>query len=115
MDTDSNKIRILYLKDFFEEYTDEEHSASMYDIQRYLKICTYEPTQKTIIDDIKALNKYGMEIQLDEGGRKRHLVSRRFEVAEVKMLIDCVASAKFLPEEKSRQLIKKLGELVSLY
>ena len=114
MDSVSNKCLILQIKRFFEEHTDEEEGAMIGDIQRYLKPLGFEPDKKTIDECIQALNKDGMEIQYDENGRKRKLLERNFDLAEVKMLIDCVASAKFLPEENSKKIIKHLGELVSI-
>lgn len=31
------QLRLLYLKEYFEEYTDDEHSVSMSEIINYLK------------------------------------------------------------------------------
>ena len=39
--------------------------------------------------------------------------SRLFGLAELKLLVDAVQSSKFITEEKSRELIKKLGTLTS--
>ncbi len=43
------------------------------------------------------------------------MLDRDFDLAEVKWIIDSVASSKFLTEKKSDALIKKLGKLVSEY
>ena len=42
-----------------------------------------------------------------------HIGERVFELAELKLLVDTVQSARFITERKSRTLIKKLESLVS--
>lgn len=44
-----------------------------------------------------------------------YLVSRQFELAELKLLVDSVQSAKFITERKTNQLIKKIEGLASKY
>lgn len=112
---DERRLRILRVKDFFEEYTDEDHSAMMNDIIQYLKKYGIEAERRSIIEDIDALNHYGMDIQLDENGKSRKSLDREFEISEIRMLVDCIASSIFLPEEKSKALIDKLLKLLSLY
>ena len=41
------------------------------------------------------------------------VIGRAFELAELKLLVDSVAAAKFITEEKSNELIKKLESLIS--
>jgi predicted DNA-binding transcriptional regulator YafY len=80
-----------------------------------LKKYGIEAERRSIIEDIDALNHYGMDIQLDENGKSRKSLDREFEISEIRMLVDCIASSKFLPEEKSKALIDKLLKLLSLY
>lgn len=40
-----------------------------------------------------------------------HVVSRMFELPELKLLIDAIQSSKFITEKKSNTLIKKLEKL----
>ncbi|MCF0229993.1 MAG: WYL domain-containing protein [Parasporobacterium sp.] len=42
-----------------------------------------------------------------------HLLSRDFELPELKLLVDAVQSSRFISEKKSRELINKLEKLVS--
>ena len=41
--------------------------------------------------------------------------SRKFELAELKLLVDAVVSSKFITTKKSRELIKKLESLASIH
>lgn len=57
-----------------------------------------------------------MDIIAEKKGRTwtYHLVSRQFELAELKLLVDAVQTSKFITEKKSRQLIGKLETLTSV-
>ena len=44
-----------------------------------------------------------------------YLAGRQFELAELKLLVDTVQSAKFITEKKSNELIKKVEGLTSKY
>ncbi len=43
------------------------------------------------------------------------MVSRAFELPELKLLVDAIQSSKFITEKKTNRLIKKLETLVSKY
>lgn len=109
------RTRILHVKDYLEKYTDEERSASMFDIIKYLDEHEIRAERKSVRDDIIALgeNGYGMDIAL-ENGKQWKLISRDFDLAEIKLIADCIASSKFLSEEKSKALIGKIESLVSV-
>ena len=112
---DDRRLRILRIKDFFEEYTDENHDATMDQIVEYLKRFGIEANRKTITEDIYALQAYGMEIEGEENAKSRRLVARDFEPLEVDELINCVASSQSLTEKQSSDIVKKLGKLISVY
>ena len=104
---------LLYLKQFFEEKTDEDHPATMKQIREYLKANGVEAERKSVYTDLDALSDFGMDVRKDEYGKSYQWYDREFELPEVKLIIDSVASSKFLSEKKSDALIKKLGKLVS--
>ncbi len=111
------KRRPLILAKVFYERTDEEHyltTAQLMDIlEQEYGIKTH---RQTIPSDIDILRSFGMDIQDVMSAQKRYnLVSREFDLAELKMLIDAVESAKFIPRKKSEQLVKKLSGLASQY
>ena len=109
------KMKILYLMRMFEERTDEQHPVTVRDIIDYLAGYGISVERKTVYDDIEALRIFGMDIK---NRRERpsgfYLVSRKFELAELKFLVDAVQSSKFITSGKSRQLIKKLESLTSI-
>lgn len=110
------KLKILYLMEIFYEKTDKTHPMSVKDLIACLEELGIHAERKTIYDDIETLRVYGMDIK---NRRERpagfYLESREFEVAELKLLVDAVQSSRFLTAGKSRQLIRKLESLTSIY
>ena len=113
--SENQKLKLLYLKQFFEEKTDEDHPATMPEILAYLHARGVEAERKSIYTDLDALSDFGMDVRKDERGKSYQWFDREFELPEVKLIIDSVASSKFLSEKKSDALIKKLGTLCSEY
>ncbi len=116
MDMDA-KRRPLILAKVLLERTDEEHYLTTAQLMEILEqeygIKTH---RQTIPSDIDILRSFGMDIQDVMSAQKRYnLVSREFDLAELKMLIDAVESAKFISRKKSEQLVKKLSGLASQY
>lgn len=107
------RMRILYIKDFLEKHTNEERSVSMWEIIKYLEENEIPAERKSVRDDILALKEYGMDIDL-ENGKQWKLLSRDFDLDEIKLIADCVASSRILTAKKSQELIKKLGNLVGI-
>ena len=99
------------------EKTDETHSITMTEIIDALKAYGVSAERKSLYSDIEALRQYGMDIiGLQEGGTYYyHVGSRQFELAELKLLVDAVQSAKFITAKKSEELIKKIEGFASKY
>lgn len=109
------KLRPLYLAKILYELTDEEHCLTtnqLIDIlQEKYGIASY---RTTIASDIELLKQCGMDIQIVKSQSIMYnLVSREFDLPELKLLIDAVASSKFITEKKSRELVGKLSKLAS--
>ena len=85
----------------------------MADILAYLQAHDVDAERKSIKTDLDALADFGMDVRRCNYGKEYLLLDRDFELPEVKLIIDSVASSKFLSEKKSDALIKKLGGLVS--
>lgn len=110
------KLKLLLLKDYLEQNTDEQHPASMADLLAYLAAHGINAERKSIYADLQTLEDYGMDI-IRIGGKNAgyYLASRSFELPEISLLVDAVQSSKFLSERKSVELIKKLGTLASTH
>ena len=112
-----SKLKILYLYKLFLEKTDEEHSISMPEIISYLNNQGIHAERKSVYGDIEALRLFGLDIiaERDSNGFAYKLGNRQFELAELKLLVDSVQSARFITEKKSNNLIKKIEGLSSTY
>ncbi|MBP5564153.1 MAG: WYL domain-containing protein [Lachnospiraceae bacterium] len=111
------KYKLFYLLKILEKYTDEEHTLTMGQILSELESYGVQAERKSLYDDFEALRYLGYDVIGDDSGRyyAYFLGERKFELAELKMLVDAVCASKFITEKKSQTLIKKLEEFTSDY
>lgn len=114
---ENQKLKLLVLEKLLKEETDENHGLTMAQILEKLAEYGIPAERKTVYLDFEELRSFGLDIASEKIGRQTFykLVSREFELAELKLLVDSVLSAKFITESKSRELIKKLESLVSVH
>lgn len=110
-----SKPRILYLQKILLERTDEEHPLSTTQLIRILnEEYGISAHRTTITKDIAALVEYGLDIIIIRSTQSKYFVaSRKFELPELKLLIDAVESSKFITKKKSDALIEKIYTLTS--
>ena len=113
----NQKLKILYLMKILMERTDETHSITMPEIISALEAYGVSAERKSIYSDIESLRTYGLDVIGEAEGKTFYyrVVDRTFELAELKLLVDSVQSAKFITEKKSNELIKKIESLSSKY
>lgn len=108
------KLKILYLAKYLTEQTDETHPASVSDLIGYLDSLGIPAERKAIYDDLELLETFGMDIVHVRGkSHGYYLGQRKFELPELKLLIDVVQASPFLTAKKSMELIGKLEGLAS--
>lgn len=115
--SDSKKLIPIYLQKIFLEKTDKTHFIRMPEILAELEKKGVTADRRTIYTNISLLEAVDFHIEgvQEKGNYKYHLPERTFNSNELKILIDSVASSKFLTEKKSRELIKKLKTLGSTF
>ena len=113
MDNDS-KLRLLYIGKMLQN-TDEAHPLTNAEMMQLLEDKYGMTTHRTTIpSDIDLLKKSGMEIEIIESKPKKYYLNdyaRTFTLPELKMLVDAVASFKFITKKKSDELIEKIVTL----
>lgn len=111
----NQKLKILYLAKILLENTDANHDITLQEIIDKLAANSVTAERKSLYDDIAQLNDFGIKIKKTQYGKTYHyqVINRDFELAELKLLVDSVASAKFITEKKSNELIKKIEHLAS--
>lgn len=110
-----SKLRPFYVAKMLYEQTDEEHYLTIVQIINQLKNQDGISTSRgTVGDDIRTLQEFGVEIEVEQSTQNRYyLIGRRFDLPELKALIDAVESARFIPKEKSSALVDKISSLAS--
>ena len=111
----NQKFKFTYLMKIMTEKTDDEHSLTMPQILEELEKYEVSAERKSIYEDFKDMSNFGIEVIKEQKGRETfyHIAGREFELAEVKLLIDAVQSAKFITQKKSKSLISKVKNFVS--
>lgn len=112
----NQKIKILYLLKILQERTDEEHGLTLEEISAALAEYGVEAERKTLYDDLEVLRVFGLDIEKRRDKTVRyHVVSRDFELPELKLLVDAVQASKFITRKKSNELIQKIEGFTSHY
>ena len=108
-------LKTFYLMEILLERTDEEHPLNAADLIRILDTEYHiEINRSTVYSEIRKLTDADLDIVQKEGRTRGYYIgSRRFELAELKLLVDAVQSSKFITEKKSAELIRKLESLCS--
>lgn len=107
------KVKLLYLYELLKQETDEEHALRTNDICAKLADMGI-PCDRTILaKDIAMLNEMGFEVMSATKGKQKayYVEERSFSVPELKILIDAVQAAAFIPEKKTGELIEHLARL----
>ena len=108
------KIKLLYLMQVLLSSTDENKHLTTQDLINYLEELDISVERKTIFDDIATLKDFGLDIEVSKkkDNPGYYVVSRDFELAEIKLICDAILSSRFITEAKSKKLIEKLETLV---
>ncbi len=113
----NQKLKLYYLSRIMLEKTDDEHMITMPEILESLKAYDVTADRKSIYDDLEALRVLGIDVVGEKVGRNYyyHVGGKKFEIAELKLLVDAIQSSKFITEKKSDELIRKLTSMASKY
>lgn len=117
-----NGARLLKLREIFERETDEENELTLHQLVERLKK-SFGPDDsiiqigtKAVRRDIQTLRAQGFEIieNIGDKGKKFYSYQNRlFEPHELRMLVDAVASARFVSLSDTERLLEKLKLLTS--
>jgi len=112
-----NKLRLLYIYQHLFRYSDAEHPVTTPELLRYLKEeHGMDVNRTTLPGDFAMMEKAGLHFEVVRSRQNKYYFDGRlFDVPELKVLIDAIASSKFIPEKKSKELIRKLTTLTSEY
>lgn len=113
----NQKLKLLYLKRYLENHSDEEHPVTTAEIIDYLARQDIAAERKSIYDDIESLRLYGLDVEKVRMGSSTgwYVASRDFQLPELKLLVDSVQSSRFITHKKSMELIGKIEKLTGIH
>lgn len=110
------KLKTLYVMRILQNETDAEHGLSLRQIIERLGDYGIKAERKGLYSDIQALREFGVDIQTFQRNPVQYAIVRRdFGLSELMLLVDAVASCKFLTKRQSRALTTNLKLLASDY
>ena len=112
MDNDA-KLRPFLIAKILYERTDYDHFLTTAQLIDILKEEYGMSTHRTTIGpDIEMLQNLGMDIQLTKSSQNQYnVLGRYFDDAELRLMIDAVASSRFITAKQSADIIAKISAL----
>ncbi|MBQ3095632.1 MAG: WYL domain-containing protein [Clostridia bacterium] len=112
----NQKLKLLWLAKILTERTDEEHPMTLAEITDALAACGISAERKSLYDDMEALRTFGLDVISTKGRRTGYYIgARKFELPELKLLVDSVQSSRFITRQKTLALIEKIEGLASIH
>lgn len=105
------KLKLLHILRILQEETDSDHRIFVPDIIARLNDLGIQAERKSIYRDLDTLSTYGFDISHDRTGCA--LLSRDFQLPELKLLVDAVQASRFITGDQRRELLEKLTKLAS--
>ena len=104
------KIKLLKLFELLKQESDEAHPMTTADICKRMEESGIPCDRRTLSQDIDLLNQNGYKVICERHGNKNiyYVQEHNFSLPELKILMDAVHAANFIPEEKAKNLIIKI-------
>ena len=104
----------MLILDILEQYSDDDHHLTQQDIIRHLQAqYGMECDRRSVKNNIDSLKELGYDIVTNNKGA--FLAERKFDNAELRLLIDSVLFNKSISQKRARELIDKLKEFGGRY
>lgn len=112
----NRKFRMLRVKQILENETDADHSITMTQLLEFLNEET-ESDRRTLYDDIRDLEHLGTKVKISKGYTppRLNVVERQFTLSELKLMIDAMASSRFLTQKATEEIVGKLKQFCSRF
>lgn len=113
----NQKGTVLCIYEILKKYTDENHRITTEEIKKKLKmIYDVDMERRAVYRNIDTLRCMGIEIQ---GYQENHegycLLDRDFELSEIRLLCDAVASSFMIKPDAGKKMIRKLIDTQSVF
>lgn len=114
---DNKKMLNMLIMEILRKHTDENHSLTQQEILKHLRQeydveCDRRSVKSNVLLLKELGEKFDYEIDMEKGYK---LLSREFDDAELRILIDSVLFSKSISTSQAKALIKKIESLASKY
>ncbi len=110
------KEKLFRVLSFLFEQTDTTHGVTVAEVIDHLSTFDIHAERKSIYDDFETLGALGFAVARMGVRPERYYLERRlFELSELKLLVDAVVASKFVTEQRSRTLVRKLSSLAGVH
>lgn len=134
----NQKLKPYIVLQYLLKATDENHVATAYDIIAFLEECGITAERRSIYRDIEDINKvlwmmenpdstideaektiaadeYGTEkiVVYDKSRKGFYVRQRHYDLNDIRLLAECVYSAKFIAQGQAERLVNVISEFVS--
>ncbi|MBR3001274.1 MAG: WYL domain-containing protein [Oscillospiraceae bacterium] len=108
-----SKIKLVKLYEILKSQTDVNHPLTTYDLIDRLTALDISCDRRTISKDVSELNAVGFNVHTKKVGKQKayYIDDTTLTVSELKILIDAVQAASFIPEDMSNEIIEKISAL----
>ena len=112
-DTKVQKIKLLKIWEILNWKSDEQHPLSTQDIITELSHLGIKCDRRTIYGDIDAMQSNGYSILNRRRGHDMvyWVQERKFDLPELKIIMDAIQNSKFIPKDKTEELLNKIASL----
>lgn len=135
----NQKLKAYVVLQYLLKYSDENHVATAFDLIEFLKEMGISAERRSVYKDIEEINKVALMMEEecsveeaeemledDEDGERKLVIydkskkgfyvrQRHFDLNDIRLLAECVYSAKFMEESKAKKLVDVVCEFVSEY
>ena len=127
---ENQKFKSLLVWQYLLKHTDDTHSVTLDDIKKHLTSYNIITDRHSISRDIRALQdlidlEYEMhDVELEEREKLRYeiefkrgckVISRPYAFEDLRLLAECIHSAKFISDKQERGLLEAIQGLCSDY
>ena len=112
-DPKKQKIKLLKIMEILRRKTDKDHPISTKQLIAELEKLGISADRRTVYSDIETMQGHGYDVHKERRGHDMvyYVPKRLFDLPEIKIIMDCVHSSKFVTTKKTEELIEKLADL----
>ena len=113
MDPKIQKIKLLKMWEILHRKTDDLKPITTQEILEELSNLNIKADRHTIYSDIDTMIQWGYEVKREKRGKDMcyWVEKREFDIPEVKLIMDAVEASKFIPQDKTDELLNKIADL----